>query len=152
MLRRILTFLGYLGLTLLVVGVTFALVAYGNDYSYDFSTRSIIQKGHIIIGSLPNGIRVTADGKELKKKTPYQAAYKVGAHTFSLMKDGFWPWQKTLQVVAGQVTLARYVILVPREPQTTTLDSRTSVVAQSISKDHRHLAYVGRTRRFIPRI
>jgi hypothetical protein len=142
MLRRILTFLGYLGLTLLVVAVTFALVAYGKDYAYDFSTRSIIQKGHVILGSTPNGLKVTADGKALKKKTPYQAAYKVGDHTFKVERDGFWPWEKVLQVVAGQVTLARYIIMVPKEPQTTVLDSRTQIVAQSVSKDHRHLAYI----------
>jgi PEGA domain len=142
MLRRSLIILGYVGLTLLVVGVTFALVAYGKDYSYDFGAHRIIQKGHVIIGSLPNGVAVTADGRNLKKKTPYQAAYKVGVHTFSLAKDGFWPWRKTIAVVAGQVSLARYVILVPKQPAMTGLDVRPQIVAQSMSKDHRHLAYV----------
>ncbi len=142
MLRRILTFSGYLGVTLLVVGVTVALVAYGNDYVYDFSTHRIIQKGHVIINTLPNGIRVTADGKQLNKKTPYQAAYKVGVHSFELAKDGFLPWKKTLEVIAGQVTLARYVILMPKDPVRTVLDSQPQLVAQAISKDHRHLAYI----------
>jgi hypothetical protein len=142
MLRRILIFLGYVFITTLLVGGTFALVAYGNDYSYDFATGKIIQKGHVIINSSPTGAKLTADGKDIKKKTPYQAAYKVGAHTFELVKDGFWPWKKTFEVVAGQVSLARYVVMVPKEPQSTLLDSRGTIVAQSISKDHRHLAYV----------
>lgn len=142
MLRRILTFAGYLGVTLAVIGVTVALVAYGNDYSYDFSSHRIIQKGHVIINSLPNGVRVTADGKLLNKKTPYQAAYKVGLHSFELVKDGFLPWKKTLEVVAGQVSLARYVILMPQNPTKTLLDSQPQVIAQAISKDHRHLAYI----------
>jgi hypothetical protein len=142
MLRRILTFLGYLSVTLFVVGFTIALVAYGKDYAYDFSTRSIIQKGHVIIGSIPNGVKVTADGKQLKKKTPYQDAYKVGQHTFKLEKDGYHAWEKVLQVVAGQVTLARYVIMLPKEPQAATIDNQAQIVAQAISKDHRHLAYI----------
>jgi hypothetical protein len=142
MWRRLLFAISYLCLTLLVLAVTFALVAYGNDYTYDFSTHHIIQKGHVIINSSPGGVRISEGGRLLNKKTPYQAAYKVGAHTFSLVKDGFWTWQKTLQVVAGQVTLARYVILVPKKPQTTVLDTKPTVVAQSISKDHRHLAYI----------
>jgi hypothetical protein len=121
---------------------TFALVAYGNDYSYDLKSGKIIQNGHVIINSVPNGIRVEADGKLLKKKTPYQSAYKVGQHTFALAKDGFWPWRKTLNVVAGQVNLTRFVILVPKNPKATVLDTRSSIVAQSISKDHRHIAYV----------
>ena len=118
------------------------MVAYGNDYAYDFGTHRIIQKGHVIIDSLPSGVQITEDGKVLKKKTPYQAAYKVGEHTFGLAKDGFWPWQKVLKVVAGRVTLANYVIFVPKQPVTTVLDSKLQITAQSISKDHRHLAYI----------
>ena len=95
MLRKIIIFVGYLGLALFVVGATFALVAYGNDYTYDFSTHKIIQEGHIILDSVPSGIKVTADGKLLSKKTPYQAAYRVGFHTYALSKLGYYSWAKT---------------------------------------------------------
>lgn len=142
MLRRILIVLGYAALTIVLVGLTFALVAYGNDYTYDFSTHKVIQKGHVILDSLPGGLKVMADGKQLSKKTPYQAAFNVGFHTFALGKDGYWPWHKTLEVWPGEVTLARYIIMLPKSPQVNVLDTRKSVVAQSISKDHRHLAYI----------
>jgi hypothetical protein len=142
MLRRILTYSGYIIFTAILVGGTFALVAYGNDYAYDFATHKLVQNGHVIINSVPGSIQLSADGKRLKKKTPYQAAYKVGFHTFGLVRDGYWPWQKTLKVVAGQVSLVRYAVLVPRQPKTQTLDTRPQVVAESISKDHRHLAYI----------
>jgi hypothetical protein len=141
MLRRILIIAGYSLLTILVVALTVGLVAYGKDYTYDFKTHRIVQKGHVIIKSVPNNLELVADGKWLHKKTPYQAAYSVGAHTFSLALDGFWTWQKTLNVVAGEVSLAQYVILVPKHPATTVLDTKPQIVAQSISKDHRHLAY-----------
>src|SRR5207247_2644046 len=97
---------------------------------------------HVIINSLPSGVRVTEDGKQLKKSTPYQAAVKVGDHTYKLVKDGFEPWQKVLHVVAGRVALASYVIFVPKNPVTTALDSHAQITAQAISKDHRHLAYI----------
>jgi hypothetical protein len=106
MLRRILTVVGYVLLTLLVAALTVGLVAYGKDYTYDFKTHRIVQKGHVIIKSIPNGLQLIADGKWARKKTPYQAAYSVGMHTFSLAKDGFYTWQKTLQVVAGEVSVA----------------------------------------------
>jgi hypothetical protein len=142
MLRRILLSLTYVVLTILVVAGTFVLVAYGNDYSYDFSTHKIIQNGHIIIDSIPSGVAVQADGKDIKKKTPYQAVYKVGTHTFSLAENGFWTWQKTLSVSPGVVTLANYVVLVPRNPKVTVLDSRTQILDESMSKDLHHLAYI----------
>ena len=142
MLRRILIVIGYTLLTLLVVALTIGLVAYGKDYTYDFKTHRIVQKGHVIIKSVPNGLQLVADGKWVHKKTPYQAAYSVGMHTFSLAQDGFYTWQKTLKVVAGEVTLAQYVILVPRHPAAMVLDTKPQIVAQAISKDHRHLAYI----------
>jgi hypothetical protein len=142
MLRRLLIIFGYFCFVLAIIAFTAGLVAYGNDYTYDFATHSIIQKGHVILESLPSGVRVTEDGKLLKKKTPYQSAYKVGVHTFGLAKDGFWSWEKKLTVVAGRVSLANYVILVPKNPINTTLDSRMQITAQAVSKDHRHLAYI----------
>lgn len=142
MLRRVAIFIGYLFLATLLVGATFALVAYGNDYTYDFSTHKIIQEGHIILDSIPNNLLVKADGKQTKKKTPYQAAFKVGMHTYSLSKSGYWPWSKTVQINAGDVTLIGDAVLVPRQPEITVLDSRVQIVAQAISNDHRHLAYI----------
>jgi hypothetical protein len=142
MLRRLLTIFGYLLAALAIVGFTVGLVAYGNDYTYDFASGKIIQKGHVIVESVPSGIRLMADGKLLNKKTPYQAAYSVGDHTFRLEKDGFTSWEKVLKVVAGRVSLANYVILVPKKPVVADFDSRPQITAQSISKDHRHLAYV----------
>jgi len=142
MLRRFLIIIGYFLLALTIVCFTAALVAYGNDYSYDFTTHKIIQKGHVIIESVPGGVPLSVDGKLTKKKTPYQAAYKVGMHTFGLARTGFWPWQKVLSVVAGRVALANYVILVPKQPVSTVLDTRLQITTQAISKDHRHLAYI----------
>jgi hypothetical protein len=142
MLRRVLVISGYVFLTLAVVVLTFVLVAYGNDYTYDFGTHRVVQKGHVIINSLPSGVQVTADGKALRKKTPYQAAYSVGRHTFELGRDGYMAWSRTMDVVAGQVSLARYVILMPLKPVTQIWDTRPQIIAQSISKDHRHLVYV----------
>ena len=118
MVKRILKLtvvvLGYCVAVLAIIGFTVALVAYGNDYAYDFSSHRIIQKGHIIITSAPSGVRVSVDGKLLNKKTPYQTAYKVGEHTFRLAKDGYYPWSKVVSIVAGRVALANYVLLIPK--------------------------------------
>ena len=141
MFRRILPIIGYAALTTLVVGITVLLVAYGDGYSYNFKKHQITRNGLVIINSVPNGLTVML-GDKSKKKTPYHASYEAGQYTFSINKDGFWPWQKTLNVVAGEVTLAEYVIMVPKTLTASVLDTKPQIVAQSVSKDHRHVAYV----------
>lgn len=142
MMRRIFAGLGYTAVAVLVVVLTIVLVAYGNDYTYDFATHQVVQKGHVIIESVPSGTVVTADGKVLGKKTPYQAVWSVGQHEFKLERSGYWSWSKTLEVIAGQVSLVNYAILVPKQPPRTVLDSRVDITDQAVSRDHRHLAYV----------
>ncbi len=141
MLRRILIAIGYIGLAALVVAVTIGLVAYGQGYTYNFKTGKLIRTGLVIIQSSPSGAQVTLNGKKLKKKTAYRASFERGSYTFEVTKDGFYPWKKTLNVIPSEVTLAEYALLVPRNPRSITLDTQTQIVAQSISKDHRHLAY-----------
>jgi hypothetical protein len=142
LLKRILIGLGYAALSVLVVVFTVALVAYGQGYVYDFKTGRIIKTGLVLIQSTPTGAQVTQNGKVLKKKTTYRGSFESGSYTFEVTKDGFHSWKKTLQVVASEVTLAHYVILIPKKPKVTLLDSRPQVVTQNISRDHRHLVYV----------
>jgi hypothetical protein len=142
MLRRILIILGYLGLTALVIVATIGLVAYGQGYAYDMKTGRIIRTALVIIQSTPSGVPVTVDGKLLKKKTTYRASYKDGSYQFELTKDGYYPWRKTLAVEWPLVSMAQYALLVPRQPPVVALDTRPVITAQSISRDHRHLAYV----------
>ncbi len=141
-LKRILMGFGYGVLGLAVVMMTFALVAYGNDYTYDWQTGQIVQRGHVILASLPSRIKVKADGKLLGDKTPYQAVWDVGDHTFELARDGYRTWKKTVSVVAGQVTLINYAILVPNEIRKTIQDTREQIGAPVVSSDRRHLAYI----------
>lgn len=142
MLRRLLTLLSYLAVVALVMGVTVTLVAVGRGYRYDFKSHRIIQTGQVIIESKPSGVPVTLNGKLLKNKTGYQASFEAGSYIFSLAKSGFHTWTKTLAVVPSNVTLADYVILVPDQPPTSILDTHAQIVAQAISRDHRHLAYI----------
>ena len=141
MLRRILIPIGYFLVVAAVVLITVGLVAYGQGIEYDFKTGRIIHTGLVIIQSSPSSVAVSLNGKTTKKKTSYRASFEAGDYTFELAKDGYYTWKKTLKVVSSEVTLAQYVLMVPRHPNTTTLDTKAQIVAQSISKDHRHVAY-----------
>jgi hypothetical protein len=142
MTRKILTILGYALLTMLVLLVTAGLVAYGQGYTYDFKTGKLTQDGLVIIVSSPSGAAVSLEGKDLKKKTEFRKLYEPGSYTFELNKSGFKTWSKTLTVTPGGVGMAQYAVLMPNSPKTTVLDDRQAILAQAISKDHNHLAYV----------
>ena len=142
MWRPFIIIAGYVSVALVVLGVSGALVAYGLGYAYDIKTGRLIRTGLVIIQSDPAGVLVSRNGHSTKKKTTYRASFEAGSYLFELTKDGFRPWHKALEVIASEVTLAQYAILLPVNPATHVLDSRSAIVAQSISKDHRHLAYV----------
>lgn len=142
MLKRIITACGYVILTAAVIALTAGLVAYGNGYSYNFKNHKLIRTGLIIVQSFPSGLHVALDGKIINKKTPYRVSVEAGAYRVSLSKDGYYPWTKLIHVIASEVSLAQYVLLIPKQPQVTVLDTRTQIAAQDISRDHRHLAYV----------
>ena len=141
MLRRIAIIFGYLVLTCLVVLATVGLVAYGQDYSYSFSQHRVVRSGNVIIQSIPSGVKIAQGTHKPSKKSMYRL--EAGStYAFSIVKDGYHTWQKTLSVLAGRVSLVQYVILVPTDLSPHTLLSNPQIVSQSWSRDHRHLAYV----------
>ncbi|HSX00858.1 MAG TPA: PEGA domain-containing protein [Candidatus Saccharimonas sp.] len=142
MLRRILLVLGYLAVAAVVVLGTIGMVAYGEGYTYNFRTGQIIRTGLVIIQSVPSGAGVTFDGKKLKKKTTYRQSLEAGSYTYELNKDGFYPWKKVLSVMASEVTLVQYALLVPKQPATSIVTTTpAALVSVAESKDHRHVVY-----------
>ncbi len=142
MTRSIFILLGYLALTALVLIMTVGLVAYGQGYSYDLSRHRLTHNGLVIISTQPSGATVRVDSKSGTKKTPYHASFEAGSYRFHVTKAGYEPWTKILNVIASQVTLAEYIVLLPQHRPESILDTRVQMQGQVISKDHRHLAYI----------
>ncbi len=142
MTRSIFILLGYLALTALVLVTTVALVAYGQGYSYDFSHRRLTHNGLVIISTQPSAATVKVESKSGTKKTPYHASFEAGSYRFHVTKSGYEPWTKMLNVVASQVTLAEYIVLLPQNRPQTVIDTRVQILGQVITKDHRHMAYI----------
>ncbi|MEO7617566.1 MAG: PEGA domain-containing protein, partial [Candidatus Saccharibacteria bacterium] len=133
---------GYFALTALVIVTTVALVAYGQGYSYDLPHNRLVHNGLVIISTQPSGATVKVESKSGTKKSPYHATFEAGDYRFHVIKNGFEPWQKVLHVIASQVTLAEYIILLPIDRPATIVDRRVQITNQTISRDHRHMAYL----------
>lgn len=142
MTRSILTLIGYFALTAIVVLTTVALVAYGQGYTYDFKNNRFTHNGLVLISTNPSGATVKVELKSGTKKTPYHASFEAGSYRFNVTKSGYEPWTKVLKVVASQVTLAQYIVLLPKDRPQTVIDRRAAMTNQVITRDHRSMAYI----------
>lgn len=134
--------LGYVTLTIMIILVTVGLVAYGQGYSYDFLNQRFVHNGLVILDSVPSGATVKIDGKRGSKKTPYHGSFEEGEQRFTVSRPGYEAWTKVLRVVASQVTLAEYIVLIPQQRTETILDRQIQISSQTITRDRRQMAYI----------
>jgi hypothetical protein len=95
------------------------LIFYSLGYRFDFEKKKITKTGGIFIKALPKEVEVSIDGK-IKKKTDslfgsllienlLPKKYKVRVE-----KEGYFPWEKELEVEEEKVTEAKNLILFPK--------------------------------------
>lgn len=142
MTRRFLTILGYVFATAVVILGTIMLIAYGNGYSYNFKTHKLVQRGLVILNSIPSGASITFGDKHLKQKTPYRQTLEAGEYDYTLEKTGFRTWHKRIPVVPSQVYLAQYVILLANHIQVDSIGSYPGLNQFVESRDHSRVAFV----------
>ncbi len=142
MARKSLIIGGYLLATLLVLGGTVLLVAYGNGYTYSFKTGKLVQRGLLLLDSFPGGAAISLGNKSVGEKTPLRRTLQEGLYDFTLTRTGFHTWKKTIQVVPSRVSQHQYVILVPKQLETTQITTFPAISQSLASRDRRRLAFV----------
>ncbi len=98
------------------------LILYSQGYRFDFNWQEkkikLIQTGGIAIGASPNNVSIFLDGK-LKKKTGIFFTTAVvnnlipKKYNIRVEKEGYYAWEKNLEVKEKQVTEAKYIVLIP---------------------------------------
>ena len=120
---RTILFLSFLVLFLLMAP---AIVLYSQGYRIDIENKKITQTGGLFLKVLPKQVEIYLDGK-LSKKTDFffgsvlvenllPQKYKI-----EVKKEGFYPWEKNLEIKEKQVTEAKNIILFPEDPEFTAL-------------------------------
>lgn len=142
MKRPWLSILGFLLGAVIVALGTFALIAYGNGYTYDLKSRRLVHKGLLIVSTTPGSARLSINGKNAKGGTPYRNTYEAGRYSLEITKDGYRSWQKFVDVVAAQASLVQYVILLPQHLQVGTAASFPAISQTLASRDHSRQALV----------
>jgi hypothetical protein len=102
----------YLFVFLLFFSIAPALIFYATGHRYDVVRQKVTSVGALYIKSYPSGSLIYLDGKKTGKKTPNRILnVKPGLHTITVIRDGYVPWQKQLEVKEAQTTFVRDIVL-----------------------------------------
>lgn len=110
LIKRIAVYTAMTSLVLIIVtGLVFVILG----YRFDSSNGRIEQGALLQFATVPSGATVEIDGIAIGANTPTQNAVLAGTHKFVMRRDGYLPWQKTLDIKAGTLTWLNYARLVP---------------------------------------
>jgi hypothetical protein len=102
----------------LVFGPT--LIFYSLGYRFDFEKKKITKTGGIFIKALPKEVEVLIEGKTKKKTDPFFGSLLIEnllpkKYKVRVEKEGYFPWEKELEVEEEKVTEVKNLILFPKD-------------------------------------
>ena len=117
--RKVLLFIFFLIFILVAPILTF----YVQGYRFDFENKRLTQTGGIFIKTInPKQVEVYLDGK-LSKKTDFFFSSTLienllpKNYNIKVQKQGYYTWEKNLEVKEKQVAEARSIVLLPKDPE-----------------------------------
>jgi len=98
-----------------------SVIFYSQGYRIDINSKKITQTGGLFLKIIPKQVEVFIDGK-LKKKTDFffgsalienllPKKYKI-----QVKKEGYYLWEKNLEIREKEVTEAKNIVLIPENP------------------------------------
>lgn len=105
----------YAVMTATVLMIVSALVLYTLGYRFDRTAGTIEQGGLVQFSSIPSGANIGINATRLGATTSTKATLTPGPHAITMMRDGYVPWQKTVDVQKGTVLWLNYARLIPSQ-------------------------------------
>lgn len=96
-------------------------VFYSLGWRFDWETKKIVQTGIFYLKAWPKSSEIYLDG-ELKDKTDIFFGSTLvdnlspGEYEIEIRKEGYYNWKKTLTIKKREVTEAKNIILIPKDP------------------------------------
>lgn len=104
-------------------------------YRFDITNGRVERDALIQFDSYPRNAKISIDGELVNDTTPGKQFVVEGQHAFTIMRDGFQPWEKTLVTRADTITWLDYIRLVPIAPETESLADISSIFRAYASDD-----------------
>ena len=107
-----------------------AVVLYSQGYRFDFEKRKITQTGAIFLQAEPKQAEIYLNGKLFKKTDFFFGSALLenllpGDHKITLKKEGYYLWEKNLEVKEKQVTEVKNIILTTSKAEFKILSENT---------------------------
>lgn len=94
------------------------IVLYASGYRYNLTTGRIDKVGALYLFSVPEKSNISLNSKPTGKTTPtLLTAIHPGKNLITISREGFHPWQKTLDIKSGETTFVRDVSLFKLRPE-----------------------------------
>lgn len=123
-------------MSFLVVAIVAVLIFVISGFRYN--ENGVLEQGSLIqFGTIPGGATVQVDGKVISGKTPSKTSLLPGPHAFSMSKDGYETWQKTLNIASGTLTWLNYARLVPTNRPVEKVADFSTIASSLASTDGR---------------
>jgi len=101
---------------------------YSQGYVFDFHKMKYLETGGIYVKTYPGDANVSIDNNYKNRTSGFSRDLLIQnlipeSHTIKIEKEGYYSWQKTLEVKEKIVSEAKYVILFSKENPFTSIES-----------------------------
>jgi len=118
-----------------------AAIFYTAGYRWNPKKGAIERNGTLIVDTTPDGVDIYLNGKKLEERSPLtQQDVAPGSYRIRLALDGYYPWEKTLEVRPERVTFVNDVILWPNVSPEKVVNAASRMI--SVSPNGKFFAYV----------
>ncbi|NBS68450.1 PEGA domain-containing protein [bacterium] len=81
------------------------VVLYTAGYRFNRNNNTVLQTGTLAIASVPRGASTFINGEDIRDATPaVLQRLSTGTRTVRLVKEGYYPWERTVSVQSGATT------------------------------------------------
>jgi hypothetical protein len=123
--QRVLLFAGYILVGIALVLITLLLWRLASGYGID-KHGQVIQRGLTFFSSHPSSADIYVDGKLQATQTDTRLSLPGGIYNIRLTRDGYYDWQRKIEIAGGKVTHYDYPFLFPESLTTTKIKGYTS--------------------------
>jgi hypothetical protein len=116
-----------------------SVIFYSQGYRLDFAAKKIVQTGGLYFKVAPRSAQVYVNGKLKDTTSIFTSSSLVEnlmpkTYAVEISKDGYYSWQKTLEVKERRVTEAKNITLIPKIPELTKLPATPAEIKSIVAE------------------